>query len=70
MTKHEMTTLLRSVGCNENTVTGMENAFDIGVEKERSRVENILIYWGDHRKSIEGDLMDILQDVRNGAEYP
>jgi hypothetical protein len=48
----------------------MENAFDIGVEKERSRVENILIYWGDHRKSIEGDLMDILQDVRNGAEYP
>lgn len=32
MTKDEMTTLLRSVSCNENTITAMENAFDLGVE--------------------------------------
>jgi hypothetical protein len=70
MTKEEMSTLLRSVGVNENTVTGMENAYEIGVEQERARVANILIYWGDHRKSIEGDLIDILQDVQRGAEYP
>ena len=37
MTKTEMTQVLRSVGVNENTVTAMENAFDIGVEFERDR---------------------------------
>jgi hypothetical protein len=36
MTKTEMTTLLRSVGVNENTITAMENAFEIGVEQGRS----------------------------------
>ena len=33
MTKDEMVTLLRSVGVNENTVTAMENAFDMGFEQ-------------------------------------
>jgi hypothetical protein len=33
MTKHEMTTLLRSVGCDENTVTAMENAYEMGFEQ-------------------------------------
>jgi hypothetical protein len=32
MTKTEMTTLLRSVGVNENTITAMENAYDMGYE--------------------------------------
>lgn len=32
MTKTELTTLLRSVGVNENTVTAMENAYDLGFE--------------------------------------
>jgi hypothetical protein len=32
MTKDEMTTLLRSVGCDENTVTAMGNAYEIGYE--------------------------------------
>jgi transposase len=32
MTKQEMVTLLRSVGVNENTITAMENAFEIGYE--------------------------------------
>lgn len=35
MTKDEMTMLLCSVGVNENTVTAMRNAFDMGVEYER-----------------------------------
>lgn len=33
MTKDEMTTLLRSVGVNENTVTAMENAYELGFEQ-------------------------------------
>ena len=35
MTKQELTTLLRSVGVNENTVTAMENAYDMGADYER-----------------------------------
>lgn len=33
MKKDEMITLLRSVGCNENTVTAMENAYEMGFEQ-------------------------------------
>ena len=33
MTKDEMTTLLRSVGSNENTITAMENAYEMGFEQ-------------------------------------
>lgn len=32
MTKDEMIAMLRGVGCDENTVTAMSNAFDLGVE--------------------------------------
>lgn len=35
MTKSEMALTLRCVGCNENTITAMENAFDMGMEHER-----------------------------------
>ena len=51
MTKVEMVTLLRSVGVNENTVTAMENAFDLGVEHGRAefrmtgdRLGDMLLY--------------------------
>ena len=33
MTKDEMTTLLRSVGCDENTITAMNNAYELGFEQ-------------------------------------
>jgi hypothetical protein len=33
MTKDEMTTLLRSVGVSENTITAMENAYEMGFEQ-------------------------------------
>ena len=32
MTKDEMVTLLRSVNCDENTVTAMTNAYELGFE--------------------------------------
>jgi hypothetical protein len=35
VTKEDMAQVLRSVGVNENTVTAMCNAFDMGVEYER-----------------------------------
>jgi len=38
MTKTEMTSLLRSVGVNENTITAMENTWEMGVEFERERI--------------------------------
>lgn len=33
MTKDEMITLLRSVNCDENTVTAMTNAYEIGFDQ-------------------------------------
>jgi len=33
MTKNEMVTLLRSVNCDENTVTAMENAYELGFDQ-------------------------------------
>lgn len=33
MTKDQMVTLLRSVGCDENTITAMENAYEMGFEQ-------------------------------------
>ena len=35
MTKHEMISFLRMAAVEENTVTAMSNAFDMGVENER-----------------------------------
>jgi hypothetical protein len=35
MTKDDMIQVLKSVGVNENTVTAMVNAFDMGVDYER-----------------------------------
>ena len=41
MTKHEMVTLLRSVGVNENTVTAMENAYEMGFEQGAATSEGM-----------------------------
>jgi hypothetical protein len=37
MTKSEMALTLRCVGCNENTITAMENAFEMGFEAARDQ---------------------------------
>ena len=41
MTKDEMVTLLRSVSCDENTVTAMSNAYEMGFE-QGARAHKIL----------------------------
>ena len=42
MTKTEMIKLVRSMGANENTITAMENAYEMGVEAERNRITSII----------------------------
>jgi hypothetical protein len=42
MTKHEMISFLRMAAVDENTVTAMSNAFDMGVENERDIVCSII----------------------------
>ena len=42
MTKQEMVQHLRMAACNENTITGMSNAFDLGQEHERDVVCSLL----------------------------
>jgi hypothetical protein len=37
MTKSEMALTLRCVGCNENTITAMESAFEMGFEAARDQ---------------------------------
>jgi hypothetical protein len=39
MTKDEMTTLLRSVSCDENTITAMGNAYEMGFEQGAAMAE-------------------------------
>jgi hypothetical protein len=41
MTKEDMVQVLRSVGVNENTITAMENAFDMGAAYEREQCATI-----------------------------
>jgi hypothetical protein len=42
MNKQEMITHLRMAACNENTITGMSNAFDLGSEHERDVVCSLI----------------------------
>jgi hypothetical protein len=42
LTKAEMVQHLRMAACNENTITGMSNAFDLGQEHERDVVCSLL----------------------------
>ena len=42
MTKAEMIQHLRMAACNENTITGMSNAFDLGAEHERDVVCSLI----------------------------
>lgn len=41
MTKDEMVTLLRSVNCDENTVTAMSNAYEMGFEQGAAMSEGM-----------------------------
>ena len=69
MTKQEMRKLVRSMGVNENTVSAMENAYEMGVEFERARCERVLLEWINSPSS-EPEMEGILKDIQNGATYP
>ena len=72
MTKAEMAQVLRSVGVNENTITAMENAFDMGVVKERERCANIVYSHYESTKPGEGIpedwLLTIAEVISKGEE--
>ena len=52
MTKHEMVSFLRMAAVDENTITAMTNAFDMGVENERDIVCSIIFGMiDDHAKA-------------------
>jgi hypothetical protein len=52
MTKHEMISFLRMAAVEENTVTAMSNAYDMGVENERDIVCSIIFGMiDDHAKA-------------------
>ena len=68
MTKEDMVQVLRSVGVNENTITAMRNAFDMGVANERDRAEHILTTWIEGPSS-EPEMEDILKDIKSGVRY-
>ena len=42
MTKHEMISFLRMAAVEENTITSMSNAYDMGVENERDIVCSLI----------------------------
>lgn len=39
MTKEELIQMLRGVGCDENTITAMSNAYDLGFEQAKETLE-------------------------------
>lgn len=66
--KEEMLALVRSVAVHDDVEQGMGHAFDLGVDWERARVQKIVAAWMDERKNLT-ELADMLQDIKNGAEY-
>jgi hypothetical protein len=58
MKKDEMVTLLRSVGCDENTVTAMINAYEMGFEQGAIAFKQISVAMEDAAqvcKSVDKD---------------
>jgi len=52
MTKHELVSFLRMAAIDENTITAMSNAYDMGVENERDIVCSIIFGMiDDHTKA-------------------
>ena len=51
MTKDEMTMLLRSVSCNENTVIAMNNAYELGFD-QGAGVAEVMKYLVEEAESV------------------
>ena len=60
MTKDEMTTLLRSVSCDENTVIAMGNAYELGFDQGLVATELM--------RSLIEEAKDICQSVDAGGD--
>lgn len=60
MTKDEMTTLLRSVGCDENTVTAMTNAYEMGFEQGAAMA--------DHVQDLVFEAVEVVKSVDAGVQ--
>ena len=60
MTKDEMTTLLRSVGVNENTITAMENAYEMGFEQGAAM--------SDHAQDLISEAVEVVKSVDAGIQ--
>ncbi len=69
ISKDEMLALVRSVAVHDDVEQGMGHAFDLGVDWERARVQKIVTVWMNERGNLT-ELVDMLQDIKNGAEYP
>lgn len=68
ISKDEMLALVRSVAVHDDVEQGMGHAFDLGVDWERARVVKIVEEWANGLSG-EPEMFDILQDIKNGAEY-
>lgn len=64
MTKEDMVQVLRSVGVNENTVTAMINAFDMGADYEREQCAKICDEWATGMSS-EPEMLEMAAQIRN-----
>jgi hypothetical protein len=67
--KEEMLALVRSVAVAQDVEDGMGHAFDLGVDYERARVENVLKAWIESPSS-EPEMESILKDIQSGVQYP
>jgi len=74
MTKHEMVTLLRSVGCDENTVIAMSNAYEMGAEYEREECAKICAELADtlfcHNDKAGVEITESLRDAIRARGNP
>jgi hypothetical protein len=61
MTKTEMTKLVRSMGANENTITAMENAYEMGVEAEREACAKVADHYSMHDQDTPADIAEAIR---------
>jgi hypothetical protein len=68
MTKDEMTTLLRSVGVNENTITAMNNAFDLGADLMKEDCARFLERMAQRHEDIRKTCLEVAaEQIRAGG---
>jgi hypothetical protein len=65
MTKDEMTALLRSVSCDENTITAMGNAYELGFE-QGANVAEVMRNLVEEAESICNQVDDEVGHIKTG----